>query len=339
MTSQPDFALDAPLAGRVDQLAQELQMAVQFDRPAILLAVYRSEWVRQDAEELLAARLREMGQRVERVVLNPNNADLPTYLRKRADSRETVYFVSGVQFGGGKDGRNAYRALNYRREYFIDYHLRVVFWLTEKEEQEVARHAPDFWAFRHRVLVFLDTPHPEQMQADAKGLALRDWEAATIWGPDTAARIAWREGLLAELPETPENSAARGELLYTLAHLYRAQNQYQQAQELFQRAAAAFEAIGDSRSVAVTQSSLAELLRTRGQYDEAERLYRSGLAITQEIRDLQGIAVFLKGMGLLALERGNVAEGIPLLQEARQRFLAIGLPNWAADVEHILEQV
>ncbi|MBX3061243.1 MAG: hypothetical protein KF770_32710, partial [Anaerolineae bacterium] len=111
MISQPDFVLDVPLTARVDQLAQELQMAARFDRPAILLAVYRSEWVRQEAEGLLFLRLQQMGLRVESVTLNVENADLPTYLRERANSQETIYFVSGVRFGGGEDERNAYRAL------------------------------------------------------------------------------------------------------------------------------------------------------------------------------------------------------------------------------------
>lgn len=89
----------------------------------------------------------------------------------------------------------------------------------------------------------------------------------------------------------------------------------------------------------MTQSSLADLLRNRGHYDEAERLYQSGLAICHEVRDLQGIGVFLMGLGQIALIKGQRDEAAAMFQEAQQRFLAIGLPNWAADAEKLLHQV
>ena len=44
------------------------------------------------------------------------------------------------------------------------------------------------------------------------------------------------------------------------------------------------------------------------------------------------------GLGQLALARGNPAEAIPLFEEAKVRFLAIGLPNWAAQAEELLAQ-
>ncbi|MCP4363082.1 MAG: tetratricopeptide repeat protein [Chloroflexi bacterium] len=363
---------------RVAQLAFELESALRFDRGAIILAVYRSEWVREEAAQLLAGRLQKMGQQVLPVSITPQHPDLPGILQERANRAETVYFVSGIQFGGGKEGRNVYRALNIRREYFIEYRLRVVFWLTEAEEIALAQHAPDFWAFRHRVLVFLDIPPPSTIQERAKGIALRDWDHELL-RPDTAQRIQWRQQLLAELPDSPETAAARGELLFTLASLYSAQAKYTQAQPLFEEAITVCEQIGDSRGVAVTQSSLADLLTTRGQYDEAERLYKeslavceqigdsrgvavtqssladllrnqkrfdeaelfyqSSLAITQAIKDLQGTAVILQGLGQLALDRDQPEKAVPLLQEARERFLAIGLGNWAASVEKLLAQI
>jgi hypothetical protein len=90
--------------------------------------------------------------------------------------------------------------------------------------------------------------------------------------------------------------------------------------------------------VAVTQSSLADLLTTRGQYDEAERLYRSGLAICHDVRDLQGIGVFLMGLGRMALIKGQRDAAAAMFQEAQQRFLAIGLPHWAAQAAELLRQ-
>ncbi|MCZ7667844.1 MAG: hypothetical protein M5U34_11835 [Chloroflexi bacterium] len=129
------------LAERIDALFQELQLAIKFDRPSILLAVYRSEFVREDVEAALTSRLLELNQQTERVYINEQNHDLPLYLRERADRAQTVFFVSGIRFGGGDDGQNAYRALNIRREYFVEYKLRLVLWLTEEEERLLPRYA------------------------------------------------------------------------------------------------------------------------------------------------------------------------------------------------------
>ena len=89
----------------------------------------------------------------------------------------------------------------------------------------------------------------------------------------------------------------------------------------------------------MTQSSLADLLSNRGQYDEAERLYRSGLAIAQATSDLQGVAVFLMGLGQLTVARGKREEAVPLFVEARDRFQAIGLDNWAEQAQQLLDQI
>jgi tetratricopeptide (TPR) repeat protein len=75
-------------------------------------------------------------------------------LSRRADRKKAVFSVVGLSQGGGKGGANAYRALNIRRELLVDHQLRAIFWLTGAEARELSRHAPDFWAFRHRVVEF-----------------------------------------------------------------------------------------------------------------------------------------------------------------------------------------
>lgn len=41
-----------------------------------------------------------------------------------------------------------------RRELLVDYRIRVIVWVTAAETVDLSRHAPDFWAFRHRVVEF-----------------------------------------------------------------------------------------------------------------------------------------------------------------------------------------
>ena len=89
--------LDEPFAERVDRLARELKLAIHWDRPSILLAVYSSVYVMNDAAAALAARLREEGQAVEWAqVRNEADADVPLRLANYPQRDGTVYFVSGL---------------------------------------------------------------------------------------------------------------------------------------------------------------------------------------------------------------------------------------------------
>jgi hypothetical protein len=195
---------------RIDILFRELELALKWDRPSILLAIYASDFVRADAQFALAARLRKLGQTTTDYRVDEENADIPLRLSEHPDRAHTVFFVWGLQYGGGVDGRNAYRALNIRREYFVDYRLRAVFWLTEAEAIALPKYAPDFWAFRHRVIEFMDRPEPHAAKI-GRALAWSDWDERTL-REDTDAKIELRLALLKDLPPGDETLAARAEL-------------------------------------------------------------------------------------------------------------------------------
>jgi hypothetical protein len=207
-------------------LADELRLALKFDRPSILLAVYQSRYVMLDAINALAEQLRPLEQNLELVrVDDKEHSDVPLWLSERPkDEREkTIYLIDGLQFG--KDA--ALRALNFRREYFVDNRLRVVFWLTEKEAESIPLRAPDFWRFRSRVIDFFDRAEPHQAKV-ASELAWSDFQDRTL-REDTDAKIELRLALLKDLPEADETLAARAELQYTLAGLYWAKREFEES--------------------------------------------------------------------------------------------------------------
>jgi tetratricopeptide (TPR) repeat protein len=144
-----------------------------------------------------------------------------------------VFFITGLKWGGGKGGFNAYRALNMRREFFVDNEMRIVLWLTKKEASNLPRHAPDFWAFRHRVVEFIDDQNtwkgknsPTQITWDGRK------PIELLAGSDEKIRL--RESMLAELPEGMESIASRTDLLYNLASYYWAMSDYDKANELLE---------------------------------------------------------------------------------------------------------
>jgi tetratricopeptide (TPR) repeat protein len=160
------------LEERVGMLFEELALAVKWHRPSILLAVYASELVCTEAQLMLEKKLAELGQSVSRLTVNAERSDIPMFLSKYPERYKTIFFITGLKLETKQGGYHAYRALNIRRELLVDYRIRVVFWVTEQEAADLPVHAPDFWAFRHRVIEFLDIPEPERMAALAKALPL-----------------------------------------------------------------------------------------------------------------------------------------------------------------------
>jgi len=145
--------LSAPLLeDQIDILFSELTLAVRWDRPSILVVVCSSVAIRKKAQDFLALSLNGLHQKVVKFAVSTTNYDIPLSLSRHPERKTAVFYVTGINRGGGGDKSNAFRAMNIRRELFVDFPTRVVFWLTKAEAKSLPRLAPDFWAFRHTVI-------------------------------------------------------------------------------------------------------------------------------------------------------------------------------------------
>ncbi len=143
---------------RVNIVLDELSLGIQWERPSLIVLVYRSEHIKKKVQTILAKALEESGQIVLQYVVDNLHYDIPLDLLDHPKHKKAVYFVSGLRWGGGRGYSNAYRALNMHREYLVEGNIKAIFWLTINEGKQLARFSPDFWAFRHRVVEFLDLP-------------------------------------------------------------------------------------------------------------------------------------------------------------------------------------
>jgi tetratricopeptide (TPR) repeat protein len=322
---------------RAQRLQRELERAIRYQKAALLLVVYASEWVREEVERELLHFLREQGQTVYSLRVDAEHSDIPSLLAAQPAPERTVFFVSGLKWGGGEDGLNAYRALNLRRELFIERGLRVVFWLTEGEAVALAQHAPDFWAFRHRVVEFVEPPETAHRAAIARELAWLDLSDHTL-REDTEAKIRLREALLADLPQGEETRAARLDLLFTLGGLYWAIADYEKALSAFQQAIAldekdaapwnglgivyyqqgrreeaiaAFQkAIALDEKYAAPWNNLGNVYRKQGRYEEAIAAYQQAIALDEKY------ATPWNGLGAVYADLGRREEAIAAYQQA-----------------------
>lgn len=313
-TERPIFTETAQEAQAVDELlkilAEELQLANRWNRPSLLIATYRSEYVRAYAEGKLESLLQARGDCVARFLVGKDRFDVPAELRRLAEYQEKVFFVSGLRHGGGKSGRNAYRALNVRREILVDEKIRAVFWLTEAEAHGLPRFAPDFWAFRHRV-VALDDFHFQSLRSASRLAEHLIWHDGLPQQPATSL-----DKPPADLLEQVERKIAGGLDTNTLSQLYRAGytalkiGRQDQALALFERGAdlAARAGASDLQARMLSGAGIAHL--TSSSYGAAVTVLR--LATGVHPKDV----ILWNNLGLAYYFNGRAAEALQALDRA-----------------------
>src|SRR5581483_2076394 len=204
----------------ISALLDELKLGIQWDRPSILLAIYKSESVKEKIEQALKNGLEEMGQQTVVIKIGKERPNIFPALLQTTKKEKTVFFISNIDRGGGDNDKDAYRALNINREFLVENKIRAVFLLSPDEASNLPIYAPDFWAFRHRVIEFLGS-HAAPKNVLPSGVLI--WHAqqnSTELHAAIKEKIASREKLLSQLSTDPEALSARSELLYSLGHLY-----------------------------------------------------------------------------------------------------------------------
>jgi ParB family chromosome partitioning protein len=280
MNSKSPFVLE-PIEDRIDTLFKELELAIKWQRPSILLAIYSSEYVHIDAATTLENQLLDFGTRVVRIDIKESESlDVAALIAAVDNAESAVFFVDGLRWAVQKDGSNIYRVLNTSRESFINRQIRVVFWLTENEAIDLARYAPDYWAYRHRVIEFIESPEPEQILLRSLNSAWQILGEDTDTIENTDEKISLRRAMLAELPETTEAMAIRSSLMLSLGILYWRKGALDTAMEHLNDALGIATKIGDPRLQAACFNSIAIVQTDLGLVDEAINSYQKTIALT-----------------------------------------------------------
>ncbi|HSN48994.1 MAG TPA: tetratricopeptide repeat protein [Flavobacterium sp.] len=200
-------------------LLDELQLAIKWHRPSILLVVHKTKLGQIKAENALKTKLEKFSQKVICFQVNNNQSDVIRLILDTQNYGDVVFFITDIGHGAGADGNDAYRALNLYRESLVEKRIRAVFWLTEKEASNLPHFAPDFWAFRHRVIEFASSRASKNDPLPSGVLIWHNKD--TLRGKDTLDdQIHFYEQLLANLPAEDGSLTMRIESLYKLAFCY-----------------------------------------------------------------------------------------------------------------------
>ncbi len=279
--SYQNSTLDAEIfEDRIDVLIRELDLAIRWDQPSILFAIYGIKKVQSEAESVLENKLMEFGQKVPHIQLE--NSEISFWLKDTANLDKTVFFVEGVKRECDKEGLDAYSALNILQDFFVENRIRIVFWLTEDEAINLAHFAPDFWAFRHRVIEFIGSPKPEQVSLKAFESDPKR-EGDNMDTPDRIdASISLRESLLKDWPEGDESTAVYANLLLTLGILHWRKGNNEKASKFLHVAVENAVVMKDNWLEAESLNAIALVNTSVGKFDEAIKDYKQAIQLAPD---------------------------------------------------------
>jgi tetratricopeptide (TPR) repeat protein len=258
---------------RVSRLANYLTRAYRYNKPSILFAMYLSEFLRSDVEKSLKSALVEQGLKVVRVDAG-NIKDLPAFF-SAINSDNTVFSVHNME----KGFPDALKYLNFKREELIEHNVKAVFWVREEELARISLDAPDFFAFRNRVVEFMEVTTAEERRPALVEFAL-ETEYRSV--EEIKRSIELKEKLLSELSSEAEIS---GYLLGSLGNLYWQISSYKKSRDYTEKALKTAQEIGDRRGEGNHLGNLGLAYSHLGQVEKAIQYYEQALVIGKEIKD------------------------------------------------------
>lgn len=269
------------LEARVDMLLRELELALHWQRPSVLFAVYRSEYVRVDAALTLTRKLETAGWQILFLSLTDLvQGNLAARLDSLPDPDRAILFVQGAAGIAAETVPSLYTALERQCDLLLDHEVRVVFWLTEDETVNLARHAPDFWALRHRVVEFLDTPTPSQILRCALETAWQNGKEPPLTA-GLAEPLALGDSLLVNFSPRRDNGS-NAQFLLSLGILHWRKGDLAQASHFLETALRQARQDQNARLEAACCQALTLLHARRRHLDEAIETCKQALRLLPE---------------------------------------------------------
>lgn len=294
----------------VKALVDELESASRWDRPSILFAVCDDFWVKTRAVLLLERKLSSMGFE-EPLKLNFAQVPETSLVATIKALGPKICFAWNLLDPLDEEETISYKALNMQRETFVEGRVKMVFWLTSREASCFPGFAPDFWSFRHRVIIFNDSRSISN-RSICPHLMLWWWDGDVPLDID-----ARKKAISAELPLYESGSKKQKEqLLVSLSRLTKLYWSIGERNRSFDLAREGLD-LYDGRAVVGTEYvnlwiGMSANLYANGMYREAEN-------VLSDLGEKAGRApIVLSNLGDLYVCTGRKREGLELASQGVQ---------------------
>lgn len=282
----------------ISVLFEEIELAILWDRPSILLAIHPSNAGKEKAQGYLQGALNRLSATVIYVNLNSERPDLFQTIDQAHGSGKVVFFVDGI----GRD-KNTYRALNLRREDLVEKRIAIVFWLSENEAKELPRYAPDFWAFRHRVVEFAPS-RGSKNKALPSGILLWQAEPPYQIHESIDEKISHQEVFLQELSPNDNALMLYSEAIHHLAYLYWWNGKTEEAKSLLEKELDRTVSFHVQQVTATLLNGLAIISYDKQEYGQAEAYFHRAISMDPSN------ALLLTNLGVTCHAQGKSGLGV-----------------------------
>lgn len=214
---------------RLNILLDEIMLSTTWSRPSILLALHKSKNHQEQTIFTMERRLAELSIEVVHITPGKDQLDILNIIRQKLTPNRNVFFVRGL---GHQD--EIYNGLNLHREMIVENQIKLIFWLTNEECISLSHKAPDFWAFRHRVVEFPSRRNSSRHLLPS-GVLL--WhEQYRFEGFETVRqKIVSQENAVKNLPDQAEATTNHVMATGNLAYLYWLTGDNHKAEDLIRR--------------------------------------------------------------------------------------------------------
>ena len=266
---------------RMDILTQELELAIRWRRPAIIMVAYGSAFVRDDSISVIENFLFDHYQKIVRISAGDSTVNfLGFWLKILEDTDDIVFFLEG--FSELEFQHNFLDILNQYAYMFAEKKARFVLWLTFKEASTISYHAPEFWARRQRLIELTASPKPEQILQYALESAWQGTGEYSEQFEDMDAKISLQESFLTELPLNKETTSIRANLLLTLGILHWRKGDYEKASDFLQNALMISAKMQDNWFEAKCFNAIALVKTSLGRNEEAIDSYKQAIKLAPD---------------------------------------------------------
>jgi tetratricopeptide (TPR) repeat protein len=275
----PELDISLPFQDRIDILFHEVELAVRWDRPSILFAIYKSDITRDEVNTVLQEKLEKISQKTHFIQTSFNNQfDFLDQIAQLPDLSQTVLIIDGFNWECGPEGVHVFKEFNKNREYFIDNNIRAIFWLFENEVSEFATNATECWILRHRVVEFVDLPKLEQESIQSLESLLHDPE--NLPSGDLVLENSPREEL--KISENEKGKIARANAFLNLGILFWRKGNLNRALKYVNASKEISALLADQSLHAQCQNALALVQTELGNVDEAVAAYEQAISLSPE---------------------------------------------------------
>lgn len=240
-------------------------------------------------------------------------------------------FVVGLELGIPYNEPNSriLAELNLGRDLFPrDAPHPLVFWLPDYALTAVARHAPDFWAWRSGVFEFETDTAGSSAAFEQLVQPDRSWRAfANLTSQARLLRRRQLESLLddyRDLPDEPRMMRERGKILADLGDLCAASQDYGESIRYYQQALELIRQVGDRAGEARLLNNIGLVYDALGDQRQALDYFEQALPLRRQVGDRAGEATALNNIGGIYFDLGDQRGALAYYEQALKLQRQVG---------------